>query len=379
MQNLPKTRITHISTVHPHNDPRILYKECTSLHKTGYEVYLIIHHNKEETINGVKIINLPQFKNRFLRIGLLPFIGLFKALKLNPSIYHFHDPEFIPCGLILRILSKKVIYDVHEDVPAQILSKTWIFKPTRLLISKLFNILEKFSAKYFSAVVAATPYIATQFQSINPHTIVVSNYALEKNTKQKKINFSSKKSICYIGGITEERGILNILKAIETLPVSLELAGSFKTDTLERCIKNMPAWGKVHYHGFISHHQLNDILSSSFAGLAVIKETPNYINSYATKIFEYMAAGLPVISSNFPIWKEIIEGNQCGICVNPNSIEEIREAILYLFNNINEASLMGERGRVAVKQKYRWEQEYLKLEQLYNFINGALTFEKIKL
>ena len=82
-------------------------------------------------------------------------------------------------------------------------------------------------------------------------------------------------------------------------------------------------------------------------------------------MFEYMAAGIPVVASNFPLWKEIIEENKCGICVEPANVEQISDAVNYLLNNPEEAQRMGANGRKAVEEKYNWNNEAKTLLQLY--------------
>jgi glycosyltransferase involved in cell wall biosynthesis len=85
-------------------------------------------------------------------------------------------------------------------------------------------------------------------------------------------------------------------------------------------------------------------------------------------MFEYMSASLPLITSNFPFWKEIVEGNNCGICVNPLNPQEIADAIKYIINNPKEAEKMGKNGRDAVEKKYNWTIEEIKLFKVYESI-----------
>jgi glycosyltransferase involved in cell wall biosynthesis len=104
---------------------------------------------------------------------------------------------------------------------------------------------------------------------------------------------------------------------------------------------------------------------SWLAGLAIFPPSPHYVNKELTKFFEYMAAGIPIIASNFPVWKNLIEGNECGICVDPLNPQEIANAIQYLIEHPDMTRQMGEKGRKAVLEKYNWETESKKLLQLY--------------
>ena len=141
--------ITHISTVHSAFDIRIFHKECRSLAASGMRVNLIVTHDKEEMIDNVLIVPLPKFKNRFTRIFIKPFLAFSKALRTKADLFHFHDPELIFLGLLLKIMGKKVIYDVHEDVSTQILHKEWIPKKMRKIVSFIVGNIENFSIRFF--------------------------------------------------------------------------------------------------------------------------------------------------------------------------------------------------------------------------------------
>ena len=117
--------------------------------------------------------------------------------------------------------------------------------------------------------------------------------------------------------------------------------------------------------GPVLHEKVSELLAQARVGVATLHPDPNYLGSLPTKLFEYMAAGLPVVASNFPLWKEIVEGNKCGLTVNPLDPEEIAHAIEYLINHPDEARRMGENGRQAVLEKYNWETEGKKLLALY--------------
>jgi glycosyltransferase involved in cell wall biosynthesis len=106
-------------------------------------------------------------------------------------------------------------------------------------------------------------------------------------------------------------------------------------------------------------------MSHSKAGIVTFHPLPNHIDAQPNKMFEYMSAGLPIITSNFPLWKEIVEGNSCGICVNPLDPEEIGKAIEYIISHSNEAEKMGQNGKKAVLEKYNWQVEEKKLFEVY--------------
>ena len=141
-------------------------------------------------------------------------------------------------------------------------------------------------------------------------------------------------------------------------------------DNYNEKLKSNEGWKKVNNFGIIKHEEVyGKILSQSNIGIALLDYLPlckgNVGNLSNNKLFEYMRAGLPVIVTDFILWKEIIEENSCGICVNPNNINEIADAIKYLLDNPKIAKQMGKNGQKIVKEKYNWNMEAKKLINLY--------------
>ena len=380
MQN---KKIAHITTVHSPFDVRIFHKECRTLTKEGYKVYLIAQHDKEETVEGVNIIPIPKIKNRVERTTLLPIVALIKALKLRVEIYHFHDPELLPVGVLLKILTgKKVIYDVHEDYSKQILSKHYIPEIFRESIAYIVNMLEHFSSLFFDGIVTATDDILTNF-SYHKNAISVKNFpAIEDMPSVKRIDNNRKDTInlIYTGGITETRGIVRMVEALEFVEsnkqVRLILCGKFDPPDLEPRVRSLKGFEKVQYLGWVDFRNILEFLTKSDIGMVCLHPILNYLTSLPIKLFEYMLAGLPVIASNFPLWKEIVEGNNCGICVDPLDPKEIAKAIKYLIDHPDEARQMGENGRKAVLEEYNWEKEGEKLIELYEKLLGERKIGK---
>ncbi|MCM8808341.1 MAG: glycosyltransferase, partial [Candidatus Omnitrophica bacterium] len=140
---------------------------------------------------------------------------------------------------------------------------------------------------------------------------------------------------------------------------------NFTTEEQRKRAISLKGWQNVEYLGYVNREKVKEIFLRSTGGMVLFLPEPNHVNAQPNKIFEYMSAGLPVISSDFPLWKEVIEGNKCGICVNPLNPEEIAEAIKYLVNNPDKAKEMGENGRRAVLEKYNWDIESKKLIEIY--------------
>lgn len=365
-------RICHLTSVHSHNDTRIFIKECRFLARNGFDVHYIVPIAPHENVDGIWLHGVPSFsKNRFLRMTITVFDVCKKALEIDADIYHFHDPELIPVGLILKFREKKVIYDVHEDVPRQIMSKDWIPKPYRKIVSWIFERIENWASKRFDGIVVATPFITRRFKRLQENVINVNNYPLLDELFSEELERhhpTYDKYVCYIGGISKVRGIVEMVQAVAKTDAKLLLGGNFSNSQLRHQLTNMSEWKNVVELGFLNREQVKDTLRKAVAGLVVFHPEPNHINAQPNKMFEYMSAGIPVIASNFPLWKEIVEGNECGICVNPLDPDEIAQAIQYILDNPKVAKKMGENGRKAVEEKYNWETESKKLVQFYNEI-----------
>jgi len=168
--------ICHLTSVHHPYDIRIFHKECRTLARHGYDVVLIVPHDKDEVVEGVRIKAVPKPKNRKERI-LKTTRQIYRlALKVNADVYHFHDPELIPVGIMLKLHGKKVIYDVHEDVPKQILSKEWVPKYLRRVVAGITAVIESLASKIIDGIVVVTPAIAKRFPK--GKTIIVQNYPI---------------------------------------------------------------------------------------------------------------------------------------------------------------------------------------------------------
>ncbi|AND42243.1 glycosyl transferase [Cytobacillus oceanisediminis 2691] len=360
-------KVCHITSSHPSKDTRIFRKECVSLAEQGFNVNLVVPEEDDHTDRGVNIIAVKlNITSRATRLLKASYKVYQRAAKENADIYHIHDPEMIFFGLLLKLKGKKVIYDVHEDVPRQILSKAWINPKIRSAISWAFEKFENFSAKKFDAVIAATPHITERFKKIGCRAANVNNYPILSELYVPDSGWDEKKkAVCFIGGINKIRGIDEMLEAISYTDSKLYLGGNFSPPSLKEKAQNAAGWEQVIDLGFADRKRVAETMAKSLAGLVLYHPAPNHNNAQPNKMFEYMSAGIPVIASHFDLWKEIVEGNDCGICADPLNPYEISNAINQITENRSEAERMGRNGRKAVEEKYNWDVEAEKLIELY--------------
>ena len=352
-------------------DIRVFRKECSSLVKAGYDVYLVSPNAKEEIKNGVHIIGVPyNKKGTFSRLFVLPWLLYNKALSIDADIYHFNDPASLRYGTKLKRKGKKVIFDSFEDHPTLFFEKKTLPYAIRYLLSKIYSVYEFHKCKKFDALILCYHWTQERLNKACKNNQLVFNFPiLEKNTTKKHDIHGT--AICYAGLISKMWKIENIIKSLAPIEdVKFILAGNPADKSyLEQLISN-ENWHKVNYLGQVKHEAVNDeIFSKSNIAMALLDYIPlckgNIGNMSNNKLFEYMLAGLPVICTDFILWKEVVEENECGICVNPNNVNEITDAINYLIKNPDIAIKMGENGRRMVQKKYSWEFEEKKLLEIY--------------
>lgn len=366
---MKKYKICHLSSAHKRDDIRIFIKECRTLQKAGYQTnYIVADGLGDNIVEGVSIYDVGKDNSRIKRMTQTTKRVLKKAIELDADLYHFHDPELMFAGLKLLKKGKKVIYDTHEDLPRQIFGKPYLNKFVKATLPFFVEKIENYVAKRFSYIIAATPAIFDRFYQLNKNSIDVNNYPILGELQTDKDKKNIKNQVCYIGGLTKIRGLKEVVDSLEFVDVELKIAGKFANQNFENEVKQSSGWSKVDEMGFLSREDVKNLLSESIAGIVTFLPLPNHVDAQPNKIFEYMSASLPVIGSNFKLWKQIIEKNNCGLCVNPENPNEIADAIEKLSNNPYLVKKMGENGKKAVETKYNWQIEEQKLLNIYRKI-----------
>jgi len=360
------SKVCILTSVHPPFDARIFYKEAKTLVNAGYHVVLIVEHTSEEFVDGIRIVPLPQSRNRFVRMTKVIW-KLFKfALKEKAKVYHFHDPEIIPVGLMLKLFGKKVIYDVHEDMPKQILYKEWI---KVIFIRKLFSfftlVIEKIVSLFFDYIIAATSDIKNRFPE--KKSFLIRNFPIIGFIKNTTPNRAKRETmvLIYVGGLSKVRGIKEIIQSMEFIKERAELwlVGMWENDDYKNECERLDGWKYTKYLGFKKLDEIYILLKRSNVGLATLYPIKNYLTSFPVKAFEYMACSLPIVMSDFSYWKEIFK--DCALFANPKNPEDIAKKISILLNDGNLRETLGKNGRKMVENGCSWEAESVELLTMY--------------
>lgn len=363
-------KVAHLTSVHSRRDTRIYVKQCKSLKMKGYNVTLIVADGQGHAIiDSINVIDVGKSSNRLHRIIRSSQRILKEAIRINADIYHLHDPELLMIAGRLKKLGKVVIFDSHEDVPKQILGKAYLNKYISYIISRVYDFYEKRVCKNLDFVVAATPYIRDKFKSNGIRSVDVKNYPSLEELKLEDVDWSKKKrQVIYVGGLDRVRGIKEMTVAMSDIKsdVKLLIGGSFNDSVFaEEVRSHISSKNNVQFLGWLDRESVKIYLSQSMVGLVTLHPRENYIDALPVKMFEYMAMGIPVVASKFPLWEEIVKTADCGLCVDPIKPSEIARAITYLIDNPEIAYVMGQNGRKAVLESYNWDKESVKLFDLY--------------
>ena len=369
---LNNMKAVHISSVHSAMDPRIRLKEVHSLVEAGWDVTFITGDLDAEPGEGFDVVKIsPGRLRRALRILITAPKCIVQAFRTPSDVYHIHDPELILWAWLLLAKRKPVIYDVHEDYRTSLLQKRWLPGAIRGQLAWLSGFLEKLFALPFKKIIAER-YYSERF----PDALMILNYpATNKINTSVNTHLSVEVSpqLIYAGNVTVDRGAFNMAKLLPARPdVALtcvgfcpsDLAHAMRVAAGERS-SNLTLVGEGRYVPFSEILQLYQ-QGIWLAGVALFPDTPHYRKKELTKFFEYMSMGLPIIASNFPTWKRLIEDEGVGICVDPNDPSEIGAAIDWLRDNPNQATRMGQRGRQLTESKYNWSVEGGRLVGFYS-------------
>lgn len=366
-------RVVHITTVHHPTDPRIFHKQCKSLAKAGFDVYYIAKDDpaiKEQEL--IHHIPIKKYRNRFSRMLFGPFDAYRKAKKLKAQIYVFHDPELMFIGSLLKKKQNTVIYDIHEDYVTSILQKDYLPKFLRHIFASVYTLFEKLFIRKMELSLAEKYY----FNRYKRGKLVLNYPMINENflTKDRRSKPVERK-LLYTGNVTIDRGAL-IHAEIPKIndDVSVYFIGKCSEALAEQMYERAKGQeSRLHFEGigrFVEKEVIDRyyIEYNWLAGIALFPPTDHYKQKELTKFFEYMNAGLPIICSNFPVWKQFVEKYECGIAVDPYNPEEINEAITFLLENPEKAYEMGENGKRAVVEQLNWHEEEKKLIAWYKEI-----------
>jgi len=374
-----KKRVVHMTTVHHPYDPRIYHKQCKSLENAGFDVTLIARRDPKGN-DGDKTINhilLKTYKSRLKRMIFGTYDAYKKAKSMNADIITFHDPELLPAARLLKNKDNVVIYDIHEDYITSIMQKDYLSESVKKIVASGYKLMEKFFTRDMGLSLAEKYY-----QEMYPDGVWILNYpTVNERFIEHERTGEVEDRVLYTGNVSHVRGARYHAKLPVIDPgINVHFVGKCPGELAEEMYdvagehKN-----RLHIEGIDSFVE-KEVIEERYlernwlAGIALFPPTEHYKKKELTKFFEYMNAGIPVICSDFPVWKAFVERYECGIAVDPEDDEAIKEALDYLRNNPEEASKMGRNGKKAVMEELNWQTQEYKLVRWYNgLLNEELS------
>nr|WP_162241222.1 glycosyltransferase [Leifsonia sp. Leaf325] len=337
----------------------------------GYKVTLIaVESAIDGPVTGVEVIALPRTR-RLKRMSVGAARAVYRALRSGARIVHCHDPELAVWIPLLRIAGRKVIYDAHEDLPEQVSNKPYARGLGTVMLRSLAGGIIRL-ARSANHIIAATETIADRFPA--GKVSVVHNYPPLRSEELHAVPLVERpEGVVYVGGIGPLRGSAQMIAATENeaFPAgwTLELAGPL--DESMRDSNDLTAYQRVNYHGQVGPVEARDLLLESRVGLSVLQDSPAYRESLPTKMFEYFAAGMPVIASDFPLWRSIVEGSECGMLVDETSPASIAQALERYAHDPELLTSHGRNARHLAETRLNWGHEVPVLLSAYDTTRGV--------
>lgn len=358
--------IAVFSTVHKVYDVRIYHKEIKALKK----YYNIFYYNpfieNETQDENLYFKKLKRRNNRFFRILFSPFDTFFQLVKTKYDLYHFHDPELLITGILLKVFGKRVVYDSHENNFGLIIEKTYLKPfPIKFFIAQSVRLFELFASHFFDGVIVARPDLRKLYK--NKNLLVFRNFP-DINLKIENFEISTIKEkpvIVYSGGLTYIRGILQLIDAIELLDgkVELVLLGEWQDKGLKEDCEKRKGYRFTKYLGNFPYGEHFRYIKNSDIGIVPFLPAKNHLTTLPNKPFEYFLCKIPVLMSNFPYWKTTFKG--MAIFFDPLSPEDIKDKILFIIENKNFSQKIVETAFHKLQTEFNWNKEKEKLEIFY--------------
>lgn len=360
-------RVAHLTSVHARTDTRVFLKECRSLVQAGFQVFLIVADGRGcEIKNGVQIVDVGLRSGGRAARALGTAKRVFAAArKLNADIYHFHDPELLPWGVLLSCSGSKVVYDAHEHLRHDVLSKRYLPAALRPAVSLIAGSCELLAVRALSAVVAATPDILERFKRHPRLTAGIYNFPLAEELQRPGSWQARDAQACFIGGIGYDRGIRELALAAAMCRSRIVIAGPLWDGLTPEKVRAIPGWDRIDYRGVLGRPEVADLMAASRVGIVTFLPTVGHVNALPNKLFEYMSAGIAVVASHFPAWRDIVSTSGCGVCVDPSDPAAIAAAVDRLAEDEGFGAACGRNGAEAVARQYNWDSQAAKLVDLY--------------
>lgn len=355
-----------LSSVHIALDNRVFYRQAQTLRRAGYDVTVIAVHHCDESKDGISIVGLPAVA-RWQR-PLLWTRVLRRALATGADLYLFHDPELLLVTPWLRLLTgKPTIYDVHEAYPEFIQVKDYLPAWVRVPVAWAFRWAEPLLSILQSGLFFADDQIAGTFEHVDRPKATLFNFPSESFVRDAiaatRHPDRHEPVVIYLGGLERNRGSSLMLEAfarvlMDVPDARLLIVGHLMPPGLEDEVRAHAARlgidGCLVLTGRVPFEEVGRHLCRASVGWIPWQPVAKNQKNIPTKLFEYLAYGLPVVSSDLLSTRPFLGKGDCGLLVRAEDPGAHAEAIVRLLQEPTEASAMGRKGQDMVSSRYNW-------------------------
>ncbi|HNS51965.1 MAG TPA: glycosyltransferase family 4 protein [Anaerolineae bacterium] len=357
-----------LSSVHIALDNRVFYREARSLHKAGYRVTIIAVHPRDETKYGIDIVALPKIQRWLRPVLWLRLLRL--AFAARADIYHFHDPELLLVSPWLRLLTgRPVIYDVHESYPEFVEVKEYLPHFLRGALAGLLRWLEPALARLQTGLIFSDAQIAAAFSGVPLPKQTLYNLPdrsfVDEGAAATAAGAPREPVVLYLGGMERNRGSHLLLEAFHQVHAAMPearllLVGHFEPASLREEIQTdaerLGVAGALRIAGRVPFEEIGGYLARASVGWVPWQAVAKNDKNVPTKLFEYMAYGLPVVSSDLASTRPFVRDGENGCLVAAEDAQAHAKAILHLLRDPEVARAMGERGQAKVQAQWNWDE-----------------------
>jgi len=363
--------VVHVTPVRPHFEPRTVFA-CESAVEAGWRVALVAPAEHDFVRRGVEIHALPRPRGRLDRITRISWLAVRRTLALRPDLVQFHDPEFVLWGILFRLRGIPTVYDVHEDYALAVGVRHWLPRPLRPIAALFMRGLSALARRLYPQVIAERAYA-----SVFPEGIPVLNHArlseLAPLLARPPRAPRDRIRLLYTGQITRARGAAALAAMLDHLPENAEvrLIGRCPEPDLARELRQRAARDprlvlRIEEEDWVPREEIVAAYGEPWTAMvAIFPDSDQYRDTEPTKFFEAMAAGIPIVCSDFPMWKALVEGEGVGFTVPPADAAAAARRVLWLAGHPEEAEAMGRRAQELVRTRYNWETQARRLLELY--------------
>lgn len=367
--------VCHVISGYFRNDARVFKRQCLSLKQAGYEVSILTCDGEpDEQLEGIDIFACKYTWSRKFTLLFAKYQFLKKALEIDADVYQLHSPELLPLGVKLKKLGKKVVYDAHEDMGAHILEKEWLPKFIRKIVSLIVTKYMNFAYRRIDEIISPHSHVVEKVIDSLDKGVLVANFPWIKPLDQTKVVPIEQRDLilCYAGTVYSYSNQEATLAAISSMPNSVYEVAGYIEDQHKSSLLQMPGDHKIKFYERLNQDDLRKLFLRSLIGIVVYDYRLNLghkLGSYGTnKLFEYMEAGLPIICTDYILWKEIVDEYNCGVYVKPGDVEALSSAISLINNDRSLATQMGINSRKAAEERFNWKTENKKYLSIFESI-----------